>query len=410
MKFRCLMVFGLVMAAHADALREGLALHYSFDELAGAVVPDDSGRGSPGRIVGHCEAADGVRGKCLRFDGRTTTVRAERNPTPAPQYTVSLWFKPDSVRRTDLDNRNLIAMNRRYQIGFATNGPHLRFYSHCLNRESFGYGALRADSGVFDLPPGRWNHVALVVDGGAGFYLNGRPLGYITGPGANPGDLEFLIGALNNDSRAGPRYHFAGLIDEVRVYDRPLTDEEVAALFRLDAPPDLLPAAPVALGPSYVVKNGRFFLREAKDGRTVERELTPEETAKLLGRAAAAGGGTAPDERPAVTEIGFSNAEKGDQDVTCFLPGESLYARVFDADIPAANTNFEVQVFLSQGDAKPALLRLTRTRGGAFVGHTPLTPFRPGPVWVSVVATESGAQPLLMRTSKIILLSPTPET
>ena len=410
MKAWLLTFFWLTLATRADPLHDGLTLHYSFNELAGAVVPDDSGQGCVGAAVATQPEAAGVRGACLRFDGKTAVVRAARNPTTNRQYTVSLWFKPDSPEPGDLNGRNLVGMNRRYQVGFTTNGPHLRFYSHCLNQTSYGYGALRADSGVFDLPPGRWNHLALVVDGGAGFYLNGRSLGYITGPGANPGDLEFLIGALNNDSRAGPRYHFAGLIDEVRVYDRPLTDEEVAALFRLDAPPDLLPAAPVALGPSYVVKNGRFFLREAKDGRTVERELTPEETAKLLGRAAAAGGGTAPDERPAVTEIGFSNAEKGDQDVTCFLPGESLYARVFDADIPAANTNFEVQVFLSQGDAKPALLRLTRTRGGAFVGHTPLTPFRPGPVWVSVVATESGAQPLLMRTSKIILLSPTPET
>ena len=407
MKFRCLMVFGLVMAAHADALREGLALHYSFDELAGAVVPDDSGRGSPGRIVGHCEAADGVRGKCLRFDGRTTTVRAERNPTPAPQYTVSLWFKPDSVRRTDLDNRNLIAMNRRYQIGFATNGPHLRFYSHCLNRESFGYGALRADSGVFDLPPGRWNHVALVVDGGAGFYLNGRPLGYITGPGANAGDLEFLIGALNNGT--GARYHFAGLMDEVRVYDRPLTDAEVAVLFRLDAPKELLPAAPVALGPSYAVRNGRFFLRTEQDGQVTERALTAAETAALLA-SAPAGGGAVEAERPTVTEIGFSNSPQGEQDVTYFLPGESLHARVFDADMPAANTNFAVQVFLSQGDAEPALLRLSRARGGAFVGQTPLTAFQPGPIWISVIATEGDAQPLLMRTSKIILISPTPET
>lgn len=409
MKSWLLALFGLTLATHADSLRDGLVLHYSFNELAGAVVPDDSGSGCAGTLVAAQPEVAGINGACLRFDGKAALVRAARNPTTNSQYTVSLWFKPDSPAPADLNGRSLMAMNRRYQLGFATNGPHLRFYTHGLNKASYGYGALRADSNAFDLPPGRWNHVVMVVDGGAGFYLNGRPLGYITGPGANAGDLDFLIGALNNDARVGPRNHFAGLLDEVRIYGRSLTDEEVAELFRLDAPKELLPAAPVALGPSYVVKNGRFFLRAEKNGQVTERELTDEETAKLLAAARPSGGEVAA-ERLAMTEIGFSNSAQGDQDVTYFLPSESLHARVFDADMPAANTNFEVQVFLSQGDAKPALLRLARTRGGAFTGATPLSAFQPGPVWISVVATEGGAQPLLMRTSKIILLSPTPET
>lgn len=408
MKHWWLMVAGLACAADADSLRDGLALHFSFDEVAGVVVPDESGNGCAGRASGEVATADGVRGKCLRFDGRTTTVGTQRNPTTAPQYTVSLWFKPDSVRLPDLDNRNLISMNRRYQVGFATNGPHLRFYSHCLNLDSFGYGALRADSGVFDLEPGRWNHVVMVVDGGAGFYLNGRPLGYITGPGANAGNLEFLVGGLNNGP--GARYHFAGLIDEVRVYGRALSDEEIRALFRLDASPELLPPAPVQLGPSYVVKSGRFYLRTERDGRVEERELTEAEVEQLL--AATRGSSSASTNQYTITSIGFSNSGQGDQDVTHFLPGETFHVRVLDADLPASGTNFGVQAYLSQsfegGSSTSRLVRLVRARGGAYTGQTSLSPFQPGPVWVSVVAGEDGAQPLLMRTSRLTILNPEP--
>lgn len=404
------------MIVNAGGLQQGLVLHYSFNKPAGTLIPDDSGAGCDGKNVGATPEPAGVNGSCLRFDGVQSFVRAVRNPTTNGQYSVSLWFKPDSVEPASLENRNMIAMNRRYQIGFEINGPHLRFYSFCLNAGAYGYGALRADSGIFDLKPGLWNHVVMLVDGGAGFYLNGRLLGYISGPGANRGNLELLIGAMNNDPRAGPRYFFPGLLDEIRVYDRALTDEEITALFRQDAPKELLPPAPVALGPSYVIKEGRFYLRSEQGGEAAEHLLADDEVAKLLADAGVkAGVGTERPEKFSVCEIGFSNDAKGDQDVTYFLPGETLHVRVNDADMPSANTNFTVQVFLSQkqlaqdaAGARQKLLQLARARGGAFKGELPLAEFRPGPVWISVVANEGGNQPVLMRSSRIEILDPRP--
>ncbi len=409
----CAILATLSLGASAADVDRGLALHYSFNE-AGGVVRDDSGGGCDGTVVGAAHELRGVNGACLRFDGVGSFVRAAHNPTTNGQYSVSLWFKPDSTAPADLANRNLIAMNRRYQIGLEVNGPHLRFYSFALNASAYGYGALRASSGIFDLKPAAWAHVVMIVDGGAGFYLNGLSLGYISGPGANRGDLELLIGALNNDSSAGPRYFFPGLIDEVRIYDRALTDEEIAALFRKDAPADLLPAAPVALGPSYVVKDGRFYLRTEQDGTTEERALSDAETADLLARTGAAGGGTASEPQDfSICEIGFSNDPGGDQDVTVFLPYESLHVRFMDVDYPSSNTNLAVQVYLSQdtGDrtaAKSLLQPLARSRGGAFAGAAPLAGFATGPVWVSVVATENGSSPLLMRSSRIEIVPPQP--
>lgn len=402
------------MPALTADVRSGLVLHYGFN-APGAVAPDESGHGCDGAIVGARPEASGVRGACLRFDGVGAFVRPARNPTTNGQYSVSLWFKPDATEPAALASRNMIAMNRRYQIGFEANGPHLRFYSFCLNANSYGYGALRASSGIFDLQPFSWNHVVMIVDGGAGFYLNGRPLGYISGPGANRGSLELLIGAMNNDPAAGPRYFFPGLIDEVRIYDRALTDEEIAELFRADAPKTLLPSAPVALGPSYIVKDGRFHLRTQKDGRTEERALGDAETAALLaGAGVKTGDGSATQPESSVCQIGFSNDPRGEQDVTVFLPDESLHVRIRDADYAAADTNVIIRVFLSQrggetadADTKSALVQLARSRGGLFTGNVPLQSFRPGPVWVSVVATESGGQqPLLVRSSRIDIVQP----
>ena len=413
---RALIVSFIVAATAARGvdLQQGLVLYYSFDHLAGNLVKDESGCGCDGQIVNATPDPAGVHGGCLHFDGRTAYVKVSRNPTTNANYSVALWFKPEPSKLRDLDYHNMVGMNRRYQIGFTTNGPHHRFYTHCLNTASYGYGALRADSGIFDLVPDRWYHVALVTEqGGASFYLNGRSLGMVTGDGVNRGDRQLIIGGIDNG--AGPAYLFPGWIDEVRFYDRQLTDEEVAALFRKDAPQELLPSAPVALGPSYVLKDGVFYLRTEKDGGVEERSLSESETAALLGKAGAGGNGGAgvAQENTSVCDIGFSNDPHGDQDVTYFMPDEKLYVRVRDVDMSAANTNFVVQVFLSQSNSTlnagtteaPRILKpLDRARDSSFHGVVPLESFRPGSVWVSVVATDRGAQAVLMRSSRIEIL------
>lgn len=395
-------VFALLATAAMADLQRGLVLHYAMDGDDSAVVQDLSGSGCHGRIVNAVPEAGGVQGGCLRFDGRSAYIQAPFNPATGGQYAVSLWFKPAPESLANLSSCNLIAMNRRYQIGFNTNGPHYRFYSFSVNAGSYGYGALRADSGLFDLEPDRWYHVALVAeDGGAAFFFNGRPMGFVSGAAANAGDRALLVGALDNGP--GPRYFFPGLIDEVRLYNRPLTVEEVAELFQQEAPASLRPGPATALGAAYTIHEGRLH---ARDANGQERALTDEETATLLRTAAAQPAAPATDEAIGpVCDIGFSTAERGDQDVTYFMPDETLYIRVRDVDAAATGTNFAMQAYLRQEETSQ-LQALERRRDGSFRAGLPLGRFQPGPVWISIVGAEAGGQPMLMRTSRIQIIGP----
>jgi hypothetical protein len=397
-----------VSAVRAVDLQQGLALYYSFDHVADATVPDEGSSHGNGKIINATPESGGVRGGCLHFTGDHSYIEVDRNPTTSPKHTVSLWFKADPAGLTNVNGQNFLGMNRRYGIHLATNGPHFRLDSTCLNGSPYGYGAFNARSSIFDVIPGKWYHVVMIADGGAGFYVNGRSLGYTSGPGVNAGNLKMTIGAVQNDPSIEPHLGFAGYLDEVRIYDRVLTDDEIVALFRKDAPQELLPAAPVALGPSYVVKNGRFFLRTEKDGAVSERELTEQELADLLHKVPP-GAGTEKDTAE-ICEIGFSNDARGEQDVTFFLPGETLHVRVRDVDLPSANTNLSVQVFLSQTNAQTsasvprALKQLDRARDGSFKTAIPLADFHPGPLWISVVAADGTGQPMLMRSSRLEIL------
>ena len=96
-------------------------------------------------------------------------------------------------------------------------------------------------AGVRDLRDGQWHHVAAVLedDGSANvsevlLYIDGLPEEInVTVPVAiNTGDASGGIAA--NDVRVGALYlagsemYFEGSIDEVRIYDRPLSAEEIA--------------------------------------------------------------------------------------------------------------------------------------------------------------------------------------
>ena len=60
---------------------------------------------------------------------------------------------------------------------------------------------------------------------------------------------RFLMGRLSQGGSPGPDYHFAGDIDEVKVYNRALSAKEVAAEFnRLAEKMDLAPRDPALVG------------------------------------------------------------------------------------------------------------------------------------------------------------------
>jgi hypothetical protein len=84
--------------------------------------------------------------------------------------------------------------------------------------------------GVTEIPPGTWNHVVLVRDGRAvRLYLNGHSEPEFAGeaqvPAESPSSDLFLGG--RNDNFA----NLQGAIEDVSVYDRALTPEEVTAHF-----------------------------------------------------------------------------------------------------------------------------------------------------------------------------------
>jgi hypothetical protein len=218
-----LTLLALCAAATAQGNLEG---YWKFDEAAGATALDSSGHGRNGAIHGATRAT-GHNGGALDFNGTSDYVGIPVD--------------------TALDNRTALTycawvyprVDAHWHVVDKGDGDK-RLYSEGIGRTMDGrvrYSTVHAfsQSDSATLVLNAWQHVAMtwsVADNTTRMYRNGVQVSYATqtvGTGVIQDDsgYPFFIG-VRGTLLAGT--FFSGLIDEVRIYSRALSAQEVAAL------------------------------------------------------------------------------------------------------------------------------------------------------------------------------------
>lgn len=222
---------------HAD-----LVLHYKFDETSGTVAEDSSIFGADGAINGSPTwESDGSIGGALAVDytNGEDYVEAPSNTTldkvNEDNFTVMAWVKPGSVpsgsgSANDAQYGILIKEGNHVGINY-TNAQ--QFQMDLLVGGSTWVGAgTYSDS----YAPGGWHHVAGVVD-----YLAGTVQIYIDGvlrgtdnftPGSAPTDYGSVPWRVGIAAPGASSWGWAAdaSIDDVRIYNRALSDTEIFEL------------------------------------------------------------------------------------------------------------------------------------------------------------------------------------
>jgi hypothetical protein len=197
-----------------------------FDEGQGDTVKDSSDNGNDGIIEG-AQWTDGKFGKALQFDGETTRVVIPSSDSlnVPEQVTVEAWVFPmelhDDINAVaqkwgDLSNR------RQYQLGAINADGTARFYiSHTGtdHQRPIGEG----------ISTNQWTHLAGTFDGETiRVFVNAKLSAELESPGViNQSDLDFFIGGYGPDDEYAQNRHFNGIIDEVRVSDVALTEDDI---------------------------------------------------------------------------------------------------------------------------------------------------------------------------------------
>lgn len=210
------------MAAAAGIVRPpnnlSLVSYWSFNEGVGSVAGDFSGNGNNGTLNSSPTWGTGKLGKGLSFSGSSQNVSATI-PASASTYTVSAWIKyqgavPISTIKVALGFGSGTA-DATLWMGYASDGS-LAVSDSQLDLKS---STIRNSN--------EWQHVVAVVSGGIlTAYANGVSIG-------STGMSSRSSNALIVGNYPGNGFPFNGAVDEVRIYSRALTSQEVGALYML---------------------------------------------------------------------------------------------------------------------------------------------------------------------------------
>ena len=194
-------------------LKRGLVLHYSFDKDEGTKVSDQSGKRQDGKVHGVKWVAKGQVGGAYEFTrGKIASAHSNspyfENNEP---FTVSLCFQA-----FDNEPSFLVLRNANYGIKWNGAGRGLQMYTGNYLR-----------SVKTDWETRRWYHV-VAVDDGKGIcriYVNGALDIRQECPPNRFGKFPLEIGHYANE------HHFRGIIDEVMIWNRVLSEDDIKQLY-----------------------------------------------------------------------------------------------------------------------------------------------------------------------------------
>ncbi len=180
---------------------------------------DESGNGNHLTTQGSPEYIEGVRGNAIRFDGIDDLVLTERLIS-GNGFTWTGWFKVLSETGAGLMSQANASI--RISPSLIHDMDRIYFYTYTNTGHAVEY--------LDDVSSRAWRSISIVVseNGSKKLYINGE-LKAENSSAAGFGELNdfFVMGA---DYRT-PRNYQNFQADEVRIYDRALSEQEVSALY-----------------------------------------------------------------------------------------------------------------------------------------------------------------------------------
>ena len=200
---------------------------WKFDDASGTTAADSSKQGRKGTLQGGLsfdkDSAPGRTGKALKFDGKEGSVQITgyKGVSGTAPRTLAAWIK------TKTSKGEIVSWGA---------GDFGKMWIFCFIRGRIGVtprgGYLYMNDPTDD---DAWHHVAVVVEETKTPNLHDNVKLYRDGEPAKIHDIGLLDlwpidTGSEQDLRIGRKFN--GLIDEVRLYDRALSEDEIKALFR----------------------------------------------------------------------------------------------------------------------------------------------------------------------------------
>jgi Concanavalin A-like lectin/glucanases superfamily/Domain of unknown function (DUF2341)/Fibrillar collagen C-terminal domain/Fibrinogen beta and gamma chains, C-terminal globular domain len=217
-----------------SSIDTGPILDMDFDQFVGGVYLDRSGNGHHTSSISSDpvwkSSVNCKDGRCVDFDASSDWVIIPADSTFdfTGDYTLEAWIKTNSVA----------GANQGIMGKFSSNGWGLQLK---YDKANFGSHSCSNFDSTTSLQIDTWYHIVGIFKFSADdeLYVNGRldSTGNLAGGGSSPGNCndntsDVVIGTY----RTSTTEEFNGIIDQVKIYDRALTQAEVSQSYNGGAP------------------------------------------------------------------------------------------------------------------------------------------------------------------------------
>ena len=250
-RFVVIVLLGLALTSTVKA---DLVAHWRLDETSGTIAHDASGNGHDGTITGEPRWGAGKIGGALEFDGTDNVVELGALDVVGPGITMAAWLKPNGFGINDgriLTKADEWGENNHWWM-FSTiaEAGEIRLRFRLKTTDGQNTTTLIASSGILEI--GEWQHGAATWDGTTmRLYLNGEEVGSTAKGGdavATDASVNASIGSQPSEAYDTDISHiskyFHGFLDDVRLYDGALTQDEIQILMEASG------GYPFAFGPT----------------------------------------------------------------------------------------------------------------------------------------------------------------
>jgi hypothetical protein len=207
---------------------KGMVGYWSFDEGSGTTAYDRSGNNNNGTLYNGPTWVDGKVGKALSFDGVNDYVDVGNSSTlVSKDMSILMWVQ---VLNYNCNSTYREIIRRENANGYQWSCAGMGYWD-------IGY---KNNNGIWNSPPGitsstiplnQWTFIASIYDSNSvaqqRVFINGNK--YSESTLSDRGTLNSnitYIGSYGPNNRP-----YSGLIDEVRIYNRALSDAEIQAIY-----------------------------------------------------------------------------------------------------------------------------------------------------------------------------------
>lgn len=230
---------GGLSSSQAFVASENLVAWHTFDGpyLNTTTSTDRSASGNHGTLANGPTPKTGKVGQALRFDGSDDRVVTRQNPSGlgygTGDFSWFAWIYPERVN----DSYEMIWAQGGSGIPYlAVRDNILHFYLSTTYETSAGY-----------ITANTWQHVGIVRSAGTlTLYKNG--VAY-SSTSSQPGSISAPDYAYISSYGSGGAHAFKGAIDDLRIYNKALSSDEVLLLYRLTGGPSVSQAPPDTTAP-----------------------------------------------------------------------------------------------------------------------------------------------------------------